>query len=103
MLNVVILSIMMLNVVGAISSTFWRNLRKFWRKSLEFLGHIHNTSFSFNLKNGPNKQECHITLCCKHLLGTNAIVYLAICEPRVLNTAPDFRGDGIDILDVYGG
>jgi hypothetical protein len=48
-------------------------------------------------------QECHITLCWKHLLGTNAIVYLAICVSRVVNKVPDFRGDGIDILDVYGG
>jgi hypothetical protein len=38
---------------------------------------VHNTSFSSELSNGPNKIEWYITLGLKCVQGTNTLVYLA--------------------------
>ncbi len=38
---------------------------------------VHNTSFSSELTNGPNKIEWYITLGLKCVQGTNTLVYLA--------------------------
>jgi hypothetical protein len=39
--------------------------------------YIHNTSFSSQLMNGPNKLECYITQHWKGLPKTNSLAYLA--------------------------
>jgi hypothetical protein len=47
-----------------------------YEKMKGFEYHIHNTSFSSQLTNGPNKLECYITLGMEGFLERNTLAYM---------------------------